>query len=184
MDLATATNAPEEITLGGKTYRVRLLTMRERGIIQAFLKSRLQSPNTRAAIAIQQAKDAGTPLDRPIEDRIWERAEMAALTWPPRFGSAAWFDAVDGIEGGWEQVLFEVLSKVDLDFTLDKAGELAPSVTMDEWADLIRVAFWGTPPAPKKADASPTTASPSGTTGGPSSAPSSSGESTPPGSPT
>jgi hypothetical protein len=173
MDLAVAAGVPEEVTLAGKTYRVRLLTMREKGVLQAFLKSKLQSPVTRAAIAIQQAKDAGTPLDRPIEDRIWERAEVAALTWPPRFGSAAWFDAVDGIEGGWEQVLFEVLSKVDLDFTLDKANELAPSVTMDEWADLVRVAFWGTPPAPKNGEAaSPTPSSPSGTTGGPSSAPS------------
>jgi hypothetical protein len=164
MDLAVATGVPEEITLAGKTYRARLLSMRERGVLQAFLKQHLQSPNTRAAIAIQQAKDAGTPLDRPIEDRIWERAEVAATTWPPRFGSPAWFDAVDGIEWGWEHVLFEVVSKVDPGFTLDQAEKLAPSVTMDEWADLIRVAFWGTPPAPKK-DASPTTASPSGTTG-------------------
>jgi hypothetical protein len=165
MDLAVAAGVPEEVTLGGKTYRVRLLSMRERGVIQAFLKQHLQSPNTRAAIAIQQAKDAGTPLDRPIEDRIWERAEVAATTWPPRFGSTAWFDAVDNIEWGWERVLFEVVSKVDPGFTQEEADKLAPSVTMDEWADLIRVAFWGTPPAPKKAAQPPTTASPSGTTG-------------------
>jgi hypothetical protein len=171
MDLAVASGVPEEVTLGGKPYRVRLLTMRERGIIQAFLKSKLQSPVTRTAIAIQEAKDAGHPLDLAIENRMHDRAEMAALTWPPRFGSAAWFDAVDGIEGGWEQVLFEVVSKVDLDFTIERADALAPRVTMDEWANLIRVAFWGTPPAPKNG-ATPTPSSPSGTTGGPSSAPS------------
>jgi hypothetical protein len=164
MDLAVAAGVPEEVTLAGKPFRVRLLSMRERGVLQAFLKQHLQSPVTRAAVAIQQAKDAGTPLDRPIEDRIWERAEAAALTWPPRFGSTAWFDAVDNIEGGWERVLFEVLGKTDPGFTQEEADGLAPSVTMDEWADLIRVAFWGTPPAPKNG-ASPTTASPSGTTG-------------------
>jgi hypothetical protein len=164
MDLATAAGVPEEVTLAGKPFRARLLSMRERGSLQAFLKQHLQSPVTRAAVAIQQAKDAGTPLDRPIEDRMWDRAEAAALTWPPRFGSAEWFKAIEGIEGGYEQLLFEVLNKTDPDFTLDRADKLAPDVTGDEWFDLIRVAFWGTPPAPKNG-ASPTTASPSGTTG-------------------
>jgi hypothetical protein len=164
MDLATATNAPEEITLGGKAYRVRLLTMRERGILQAFVKSKLVSPVTRVGTAYDEAAAAGTPFSKATKDELYARAEIAATTWPPRFGSTAWFDAVDNIEGGWERVLFEVLSKVDPGFTQEQADELAPSVTMDEWADLIRVAFWGTPPAPKNG-ASPTTASPSGTTG-------------------
>jgi hypothetical protein len=165
MDLAVAAGVPEEVTLGGKTYQARLLTMRERGVLQAFLKSKHQSPVTRVGTAIDEAVAAGRPLSKAAVDQLYERAEAAALTWPPRFGSTAWFDAVDGTEGGWERVLFEVVSKVDPGFTQEEADKLAPSVAMDEWADLIRVAFWGTPPAPKKADPSPTTASPSGTTG-------------------
>jgi hypothetical protein len=173
MDLAVATGVPEEITLAGKTYRARLLSMRERGVLQSYLKSKLVSPVTRIGNAIDEAKAAGAPLSKAAKDDLYERAEVAALTWPPRFGSPAWFDAVDGIEGGWEQVLFEVLSKVDPDFTLDRAEKLAPAVTLDEWGDLIRVAFWGTPPKGGGADGQTLTPSnPSGTTGAPSSGPS------------
>jgi hypothetical protein len=172
MDLAVAAGVPEEVTLGGKTYRARLLTMRERGVIQEFIKLKHQSPVTRVGIAIDEAAAGGTPLTKAAKDELYERAEVAATTWPPRFGSTAWFAALDGIEGGWERVIFEVVSKVDPGFTLERADELAPSVTQDELFDLIRVAFWGTPPAPKKDAPPPTTESPSGTTGGPSSGPS------------
>jgi hypothetical protein len=166
VDLAVAANVPEEVTLGGKPYRIRLLTMRERGVLQGFLKSKLVSPVTRVGTAIDEARAAGAPLSKAAVDQLYERAEAAALAWPPRFGSRAWFDAMDGIEGGYERLLFEVVSKVDLAFTIEQAEGLAPDVTNDEWFDLVRVAFWGTPPAPKKgADASPTPASPSATTG-------------------
>lgn len=168
MDLATAAGLPEDVALGGEPHRVRLLTMRERGVIQGYLKKHLQNPVARAAIAIQEAKDAGHPLDVAVENRLWDRAEAAALSWPPRFGSQAWFNAIDGIEGGWERVLYEVLSKADLAFTMDDAEALAPAVSLDEWGDLIRVAFWGQPPAPKGGGApnqTPTPSSPSGTTG-------------------
>jgi hypothetical protein len=168
MDLATAAGVPEPITLGGREFSARLLTMRERATLQAFLKSRLQSPVTRTAIAIQEARNAGTPIDRDLEDRMQDRAEAAALKWPPRFGSSAWFEAMDGTEGGYEQVLYEVLSKTDPGFTLAQAEALATDVTLDEWGELFRVAFWGTPPAPKGGGANgtpPTPSSPSATTG-------------------
>jgi hypothetical protein len=164
MDLATTANIPEEITLAGKPYRVRQLTFREKGVLQAFIKAKHQSPVTRVGTAIDEGIAFGNPLSKAAVDQLYERAEVAATTWPPRFGSQAWFSALDGIEGGYEQLLFEVLSKTDLDFTLEKADALAPSVSRDEWFNLIRVSFWGTPPAPKK-DANPTPSSPSGTTG-------------------
>lgn len=168
MDLAIAANIPEEVTLGGKPYRVRLLTIRERGQLQAYLKTKLQSPITRTAIAIQQAREAGTQLDKDIENRMHDRAEAAAMAWPPRFGSQAWFEAIDGIEGGWEQVLYEVVSKTEPSFALEDAEKLAPRIKGEEWFELGRVAFWGTPPAPKGGGAdgaSPTPSSPNGTTG-------------------
>jgi hypothetical protein len=166
MDLVQATGGGEELLLGGQTFNIRLLTLREWSEVQKFLKKELPSPVTRAAIAIQQAKVAGTPLDSSTVDALYDRAEKAALTWPPRIGTKEWFDALDTVEGGWERVLFEVVSKVNPAFTLPQADELAPKVKANEWADLIRVALWGTHPAPKGEGATPgPPASPSATTG-------------------
>jgi hypothetical protein len=164
MDLATTAGIPEEIILASKTFHARLLTYRERGVLQGFLKSKFQSPVTRVGIAVDEARVVGTPLSKAAVDQLYERAEAAALSWPPRFGSTAWFEVIEKIEGGYEQLLYEVLSKTDPGFTLEKANELAPGITLDEWHDLIRVAFWGTPPAQKK-DTTPTPSSPNGTTG-------------------
>lgn len=149
MDLAQATSAPEEITLGGNPFRVRLLTMREWGSVSAFIKKECPSPVTRAFIGIQQAKDEGSPLDAEVEERILDRAERAAINWPPRLGSEAWFDALTSIDGGDAKLLFEVVSKTDLALTLEAAAALAEKVTREEWADLIRVALYGTHPRPK-----------------------------------
>jgi hypothetical protein len=166
MDLVQATGGGEELTLGGQAFNPRLLTLREWAEVQKFLKKELPSPVTRAAIAIQQAKDEGTPLDQATMDALYDRAEKAALTWPPRIGTKEWFDALDTVEGGWERVLFEVVSKVNPAFTLPQADELAPKVKANEWADLIRVSLWGTHPAPKGEGATPgPPASPSATTG-------------------
>jgi hypothetical protein len=166
MDLVQATGGGEELALGGQTFNIRLLTLREWAEVQKFLKKELPSPVTRVGIAIQQAKVAGTPLDSSTVDALYDRAEKAALTWPPRLGSKEWFDGLDTIEGGWERVLFEVLSKTYPAFTLSQADELAPKVKANEWADLIRVSLWGTHPAPKDEGATPEPpASPSATTG-------------------
>jgi hypothetical protein len=133
MDLVQATGGGEELLLGGQTFNIRLLTLREWSEVQKFLKKELPSPVTRAAIAIQQAKVAGTPLDSSTVDALYDRAEKAALTWPPRIGTKEWFDALDTVEGGWERVLFEVVSKVNPAFTLPQADELAPKVKANGW---------------------------------------------------
>lgn len=165
MDLCQATGTPEEITLGGQTFNIRLLTLREWAEVQKYLKKELPSPVTRVGIAVDQAWDAGTPLKQTTIDALYDRAERAALTWPPRIGTKEWFDGLDTVEGGWERLLFEVISKTHPVFTLAQAHELAPKVKANEWADLIRVALWGTHPAPKDEGAPPPPASPSATTG-------------------
>ncbi len=149
MDLAQATGAAETIDLGGEPYQVRLLTMREWGGVMAWLKRENPSPVTRAGIAIQQAKDDGVPMDSATEDKILDHAQRTALSWPPRLGSPAWFDALDRIEGAYGRLLLEVLSKTDPTFTLERGDALAQRVRSEEWPELVRVALWGTPPAPK-----------------------------------
>jgi hypothetical protein len=166
MDLVQATGGGEELTLGGQTFNIRLLILLEWAEVQKFLKKELPSPITRVGIAVDQAWDAGTPLKQATIDALYDRAERAALTWPPRIGTKEWFDGLDTIEGGWERVLFEVVSKTHPAFTLAQANELAPKVKANEWADLIRVSLWGTHPAPKGEGAEPEPpASPSATTG-------------------
>jgi hypothetical protein len=149
MDLVQATGIPETLTLGDIAYQVRLLTMREWAVVQSYLKSQLPSPVTRAYIAIQQAKNEGTPIDQATEDRMLDRAEQKALAWPPKLGSEAWFDALSAATGGDAKLLYEILSKCQLDFTLDKAEQLSPKLSSDDWANLIRVSLWGTHPRPK-----------------------------------
>ncbi len=156
MDLAQATGAVETIDLGGEPYKVRLLTMKEWGAITAWLKRENPSPVTRAMIAIQQAKDEGMAIDAATQDEILDHAQRNALSWPPRLGSTAWFDVLDRVDGGHSRLLLEVLSKADPAFTLGHGEALAPRMSTDEWNDLVRVALYGTPPAPKS-ETSPVT---------------------------
>lgn len=149
MDLAQATGVDEEITLGGGEYRVRLLTMREWGVLSSWLKSKIPSPVTNALLAIQQAKNAGEPIGQAAQDDLLDHAQRSALKWPPRLGTEAWFDAIGSIDGGDARFLYEVLSKTHLDFTEEKAKALVPKVTGEEWGELIRVSLFGTHPRPK-----------------------------------
>lgn len=149
MDLTQATGTPETITISGREYPVRLLNMREWASVQSFLKKEQPSPVTRACVAIDQARAAGTPLSRQTQDAMLDHAQVAALNWPPRLGSDAWFDALARIDDGDARLLHEVLSKTDAAFTIERARELAPAVTSAEWGELIRVALFGTHPRPK-----------------------------------
>jgi hypothetical protein len=158
MDLAQATGMPETVILGGEEYSVRLLSHREWGAVQAFLKRELPSPVTRVGVAIDEARAAGTPLSKAAVDQLYERAEAAATRWPPQHGSQAWINALSGIDGGDAEVLFEVLSKTDPAFTVEQAEALAPKVVTAEWDELFRVSLYGGPPRPKDGTA------PSGTT--------------------
>jgi hypothetical protein len=155
MDLAQATGVPETVKLGGEEYSVRLLSHREWGAVQAFLKRELPSPVTRVGVAIDEARAAGTPLSKSAVDQLYDRAEAAATHWPPQHGSQAWLNALSGIDGGDAQVLFEVLSKTDPAFTIEKAAALAPKVVTAEWDELFRVSLYGGPPRPK-GEAAPT----------------------------
>jgi hypothetical protein len=123
--------------------------MKEWASLSSFIKKNLPSPVTRAAIAVEQAKADGTPLSQATQDAMFDHAQAAAINWPPRLGSDAWFDALARIDGGDAQLLHEVLSKTDPGFTLEKARETAPRVTSAEWGELVRVALHGTHPRPK-----------------------------------
>lgn len=149
MDLVQVSGTPEDVELGGGTFSVRLLTMREWASVSAFIKKHIPSPVTNALLAIQQAKNAGEPIGQAAQDELLDHAQRSALKWPPRLGTEAWFDAIGSIDGGDARLLYEVLSKTHLDFTEEKAKALAPKITGEEWGELIRVALFGTHPRPK-----------------------------------
>lgn len=149
MDLAQAVNIPEEITLADNVYTVRLLTMREWAAISAFIKKAMPSPVTQALLALQQAKAMGETLGQAAQDELLDHAQRAALKWPPKFGSDAWFDAIGAIDGGDAKLLLEVLGKTHLDFDEAKAKSLAAKLSPEEWSELLRVAMYGTQPRPK-----------------------------------
>lgn len=151
MDLAQATGAVETIDLAGEEHQVRLLTLKEWGAITAWLKRQNPSPLTRAAQSIEQARVQGEPLSAATQDQLLDHAQRAALNWPPRLGSTEWFDALDRSDGGQGRLLFEVLSKTEPEFTIERAEVLVKRFSVDDFNELLRVALYGAPPRSPKA---------------------------------
>ncbi len=163
MDLAQATGAVETIDLAGEEHACRLLTMKEWGQITAWLKRCNPSPLTRAAQAIEQARESGEPLSAETKNELLEHAQIAALAWPPRLGSTAWFESFDAVDGGPAQMVWQILAKADPAFTLDHAEALVRRFTTADFNEMLRVALYGNPPRlPKAGTATTTTGSTTG----------------------
>lgn len=149
MDLAQATKAVESIELDGREYPVRFLEMWEWGDFCAWLKKKSPSPVTVALFAIEQARNLGEPVGQASEDKLLDHAQRAAVHWPPRFATDAWFDAILGVEDGDARLLLEILGKADPTFDAAKAKALVPKVSGEQWRELLRVALRGGQPRPK-----------------------------------
>lgn len=149
MDLSVATNQPEAVTLGGETHLARPLTMKEWGKLQAWIKRELPSPVKRALDGLQQAKDDAVQYDLDVMQHVLDHAQQQALAWPPRIGSAAWFDLLNHIEGGVGQYVFTVLSLCNPALTAQEAEQLAKRASDTELAELTRWVLYGKPPVPK-----------------------------------
>jgi hypothetical protein len=149
MDLSITVGAVEEIDLAGEPVAVRPLNFAEWGRLTAWLKRQHPSPLTRAALAVAEASAAGTPLPAEAEERLYDHAQKAALSWPPRLGSVAWFDAIESVEAGPAHLLGEVLTLADPAFDRGRVAGLVRRMRSADWAELFRVALWGAPPRPK-----------------------------------
>ena len=148
MDLAQALNAPEPVTLAGRTFLLRQLTLAEWAQLQAWLKAAAPSPVTQALRAVQEAADLGVPLSPDVRDQLFEHAQALARAWPPAVGSAAWLRAFNGVPGGPDRFLGHVLRCCGHDVGDGEAGRLFAAATQHEADELLRVAFHGDPPAP------------------------------------
>lgn len=152
MDLAVATSQPEEIILEcGEPILVRPLKMKEWGALQAWFKRTCPSPVTRALFALQQMKDSGESVSLDAEETLLDHAQRQALNWPPRVGSAPWYDAILKADGAVAQFLETVLTKADPEVTRERCEGLAGLLTTDDMGAIIRVAMYGENPSVPKA---------------------------------
>lgn len=179
MDLAQATNAPERLTLAGREYEVRSLTLAQWGELCAWLKRAKPSPVTEALRALRELAELGTPATELERDALLTHAQLAARTWPPTFGGYRWLDALAEADGGDSQFIGHVLRCNGHDVDDQAARAIAKSMTQDEFNDLIRVAYFGDPPGPKSPAAPASPSLTPRTIGAPSSTSSPSGSATP-----
>jgi hypothetical protein len=134
MDLATLTNAPRDFALGGTTYQVSALTLKEWGVLQAWIKGHVPGP-----LALVESAAMGK-LSPGHQRQVLEIALREERNWPPRVGSAAWFDALDGTEGGNAAFLRTVLAKHQ-PFTAEQAAALADRTMTAAIVPLILIAL-------------------------------------------
>jgi hypothetical protein len=149
MDLSQLTTGFQPVTLAGRPFSVRLLTLREWGDLQGWLKAAVPSPIAEAARALQSVKDAGDKLDHEVRQAILDHAQEAARNWPPRVGSIPWIQALSETDGGTARFIQCALEAAGQTCHFDDAVELDKGATVDEVADLIRVCLHGGPPLPK-----------------------------------
>ena len=151
VDSAQATNAPQEVEIAGETYRVRQLKFKEWGRLTAFLKDRHDSPMTRAARQIDAAEGRGEPLSQAAREALWERAERAEMSWPPRIGSQPWWDILQATPGGREKFIHVAISACRPKFTEAQAEELsaAENMPLKKFEEVALLALYGIRDLPK-----------------------------------
>jgi hypothetical protein len=153
VDLSTITEGVHQVTLGAKTYEVRLLKLREWGRLQSWLKQAVPSPLAEAARALNALKAAGETIAPDVRQAILDHAQEAARLWPPRVGSIAWIEALNATEGGTARFLAEALRAAGHQVDDDKADELEAKADVGQIADMIRVCLHGEAPVPKSTTA-------------------------------
>jgi hypothetical protein len=110
VDLATLTNAPRDITLDGKTYKVSALTLAEWGELQQWIKDHAD-PVVKAFESLNRARASGVVVTEIDRKALMAQARAEARSFPPKPGSQAWNEALDNTEGGQEEFVGSILKK-------------------------------------------------------------------------
>lgn len=150
MDLTQATNTPVSLKLGGTSYQVRFLNFRELAVVSAWIEEHVPSPLARAVQALAQLHGTGKTTDSGTEELLLDHASNQMLSWPPRVGTKAWFDALDGADGGLAELVYTILSKTVPGFDREKARALTDKLDVSEVLELIYLGVLGV--RPKKAE--------------------------------
>lgn len=136
-DYGKAVGAPSRITLGGVDYRVSKQGPRIYGELQQFLKSCVPDPRLKAAEILRELPN----VPNEIGLRIWEEFSQQAEDWPPSLESAEGNMLLTTTFEGARQVIYSLLRQHDASMTMEKAGQIAESITSDEVAELIRLSM-------------------------------------------
>lgn len=132
--LASFTNAPWSLTVGGREVMAAPLPLRQFGVLERWLQQHVPRPTDAA-----KARMAG--LEKELRDEIWREAVRADMAWPPDPASTEaqtiFSRDPDGIVFFLKTCLCSLnktLSDVDIE-------EIADKVTPEEMYLLRRVAF-------------------------------------------
>lgn len=137
------TAAPREVTLAGEAFRVAPLTMREWGVMQAWIKDHGPSPLR----ACTSEKLAGLEDDQRRE--MMRLALLEEVRWPPPVFSTMWIAVLLGSPEADGPFVHAVLRKCHPDLTLERAHQLAERMSVPEFQKLIHLAKGEDPPLPK-----------------------------------
>ena len=147
--LDVLTNAPRPITLAGKTYPVRQLKLREWGEFQAWLKAAVPSPVTLAIRSLAEASKDG-PVPQSVQDSLFRQAQEESRRWPPKVGSVAWLNAIDGLDGGRAQLIHTILTMGGTKLTEDEASDISFLASETELVAMLAICMYGELSVPKK----------------------------------
>ena len=167
MNIAEYAREPVEFPIAGALRPVKPRTLAELGEVQAWFLRTVPTPLARAARGL-----AGSTLPKFLQEAAVMAATRAEIGWPPRVGSAQWFQAVDDADVGAELVRW-VLAPTHPDLDVETARAILDESDPLEVVEAALFAFTGArrPPksetAPTQADTSPETATTPTTPAGP-----------------
>lgn len=125
--------APTRVMIGGVDYRVAKLGPRIMGELTQFLKSFVPDPRLKAAEILRDLP----AVPNEIGLRIWEDFCREAESWPPTLDSYEGNMILTTTLEGAKQVVWSLLRKHDASMTMQKAEQIAESMTHDDISRLL-----------------------------------------------
>lgn len=141
MDIATLTNAPRTLRIGGVDWTVRALTFKELGLLQGWLKDNADDPVTEAFRQIDKARSKGVKVSSDTEATLIRQAREDALRWPPAVLSGAWFNLLSRVPGASAFFILTMLRTFQPSLTEEQASAIEREMTGDEGNALIAAAL-------------------------------------------
>lgn len=148
MDLATLTNAPRTLRIGGLDYKVRALTFAEWGTLHGWLRDNVDDPVTEALRQVEKARAKGVAVSPEAEGLLLRSAREDAKRWPPTAMTGQWFALLGTCPGGSSQFLLAMLRPLQPSITDEQVAGIEAAMTSEE-VDAIIAAALGRDPAPK-----------------------------------
>ena len=138
-DLTGLFGTARSFELGGVTYKVTKLKLKDIAEINQWLKEQIPDPRIAARKYMEGLPEA-------VACHVWDQA--CREPWPTKLGSPEAGEAMQTYEG-IALLLHLVLRRCQPSLTRDQAGDLAQLMTPDKFGDLITLISPGEPGDPK-----------------------------------